>query len=62
MARFWPLFYFCVTGRDCDCGGLGTQYSPAMTYQPRPLDTAHVTLPTGLDELLEFLAENMHDQ
>jgi hypothetical protein len=32
-----------------------------MTYQPRPLDTSKVTLPSGLEELLEFLAENTHD-
>ncbi len=31
------------------------------TYQPAPIDTSSVKLPTGLEELTEHLAENTHD-
>ena len=33
-----------------------------MIYQPRPLDTSKVKLPTELHDLLELLAENTHEQ
>ena len=32
-----------------------------MSYQPRPIDTAHVVLPASLVALTERLAENTHD-
>lgn len=32
-----------------------------MTYQPKPIDTSKLTLPSGLTELVERLAENNHD-
>ncbi len=32
-----------------------------MSYTPRPIDTAAVTLPPELRELTERLAENAHD-
>jgi ryanodine receptor 2 len=33
-----------------------------MPYEPKPLDTSRVNLPEQLNALLEFLAENTHDQ
>jgi ryanodine receptor 2 len=33
---------------------------PAM-YEPRPIDTDHIALPDGIDELVERLAEHNHD-
>ncbi len=33
-----------------------------MAYHPQPLDTSKVKLPNELHALLEFLAENTHDQ
>jgi RyR domain-containing protein len=30
-------------------------------YKPRTIDTSHVQLPPGLEELVERLAENNHD-
>ena len=30
-------------------------------YQPKPIDTAHVTLPNDLLDLIERLAEHNHD-
>ena len=30
-------------------------------YQPKPIDTSHVQLPSGIAELVERLAENNHD-
>ena len=32
-----------------------------MTYEPNPIDTSEVSLPDGLTELIERLAENNHD-
>jgi ryanodine receptor 2 len=32
-----------------------------MAYQPKPIDTSHVTLPVSLAELLEKLAKNTHE-
>ena len=32
-----------------------------MTYEPRPIDTSHVTLTPEILELTERLAENAHD-
>jgi ryanodine receptor 2 len=32
-----------------------------MTYHPKPIDTASVTLPPGVEPLTERLAENAHD-
>jgi ryanodine receptor 2 len=32
-----------------------------VTYQPRPIDTAHFDLPDDLEGLAERLAENVHD-
>lgn len=32
-----------------------------MPYQPKPLDTSSVQLPTSLADLLEKLAENTHE-
>ena len=32
-----------------------------MTYEPKPVDTSSVTLPTQLAELVERLAEHTHD-
>lgn len=32
-----------------------------MTYQPQPIDTDHVELPTALDPLVERLAKHVHD-
>ena len=32
-----------------------------MTYDPKPIDTAHITLPDDLQGLIELLAENTHD-
>ena len=32
-----------------------------MTYDPRPIDTSHVTLSPAVLELTERLAENAHD-
>ncbi len=32
-----------------------------ITYHPRPIDTAHITLPADILELQEKLAENNHD-
>jgi hypothetical protein len=32
-----------------------------MRYEPRPIDTAHIDLPTDVAELTERLAENTHD-
>ena len=32
-----------------------------MTYQPKPIDTSHVTLSDELLRLIEKLAENNHD-
>jgi hypothetical protein len=34
---------------------------PEVSYSPRPIDTAAVTLPPELRELTERLAENTHD-
>lgn len=34
---------------------------PARAYRPRPIDTAGVDWPPELDELLERLAENVHE-
>lgn len=33
-----------------------------MTYQPEPVDTDDIRLPAGLNDLVEALAENVHDQ
>lgn len=30
-------------------------------YEPRPIDTVHVALPEGIDQLVERLAEHNHD-
>lgn len=30
-------------------------------YEPKPIDTSEVTLPSALEELVELLAENAHD-
>ena len=30
-------------------------------YQPKPIDTSGVTLPAGLEELTERIAEHVHD-
>lgn len=30
-------------------------------YQPNPVDTSDVTLPDGLEELVEQLAQNVHE-
>lgn len=32
-----------------------------MTYQPKPIDTKHVSLPSELAQLVELLAENTHE-
>lgn len=32
-----------------------------MTYQPEPIDVAHVALPASIRELSERLAENAHE-
>jgi ryanodine receptor 2 len=32
-----------------------------MNYQPRPIDTSAVTLPVGIESLIEQLAEHNHD-
>jgi len=32
-----------------------------MTYQPNPIETSNITLPKELEDLLEHLAENTHD-
>ena len=32
-----------------------------VNYQPEPIDTSRVKLPSGLLELMERLAENAHD-
>ena len=32
-----------------------------MSYEPRPLDTSHVPWPDFLDDLVEHLAENVHE-
>ncbi len=32
-----------------------------MSYEPRPIVTSGVSLPCGFQELIERLAENMHD-
>ncbi len=32
-----------------------------MTYQPRPIDTSRVTLTPEIEELVERLAESIHD-
>lgn len=32
-----------------------------MTYIPKPVDTTHIVLPKEIDELLELLAEHVHD-
>jgi hypothetical protein len=32
-----------------------------MTYQPKPIDTGKVKLPTELEDLTEKLAEHVHD-
>ena len=32
-----------------------------MTYEPRPIDTSHVTLTNEILQLTERLAENAHD-
>jgi len=32
-----------------------------MTYQPKPIATDNITLPQELEDLLECLAENTHD-
>ena len=30
-------------------------------YEPRPIDTSNITLPVGIDQLLERLAEHTHE-
>jgi hypothetical protein len=32
-----------------------------VTYRPEPLDTSHVQLPKALEELIELLARNAHE-
>jgi ryanodine receptor 2 len=32
-----------------------------MAYQPRPIDTTHVALPSDVQQLTEKLAEHAHD-
>ena len=32
-----------------------------MSYTPKPLDTSGTVLPTGLEELTESLAKNVHE-
>ena len=32
-----------------------------MPYEPDPIDTAKITLPADLNDLLEFLARNTHE-
>ena len=32
-----------------------------MTYQPKPIETSKIALPKELEDLLEHLAENTHD-
>lgn len=32
-----------------------------MPYDPKPINTSHITLPDELQKLIEFLAENTHD-
>jgi hypothetical protein len=32
-----------------------------LTYKPEPLDTSKITLSTDLNELVEFLAKNTHE-
>lgn len=32
-----------------------------MRYDPKPIDTSHITLPDDLMQLCELLAENTHD-
>jgi hypothetical protein len=33
----------------------------SVMYDPRPIDTDHIALPDGIDELIERLAEHNHD-
>jgi ryanodine receptor 2 len=40
---------------DPDCGGA------LATYTPKTIDTSHIRLPPGLEELVEKLAQNNHD-
>lgn len=42
-------------------GGGRVQSSVPITYQPKPIDTSSVELPSGLDPLLERLAEHSHE-
>jgi ryanodine receptor 2 len=32
-----------------------------MTYEPKPIDTAAIVLPVGIEALVESLAEHAHD-
>ena len=32
-----------------------------MSYEPKPLDTSNVRLPDSLEDLIEQLAENVHE-
>ncbi|MHC1695689.1 MAG: RyR domain-containing protein [Eubacteriales bacterium] len=32
-----------------------------MTYKPKPIDTSNVILKSEISELIEFLAENVHE-
>jgi RyR domain len=32
-----------------------------MDYDPQPIDTSHIELPTAIRDLIEHLAENTHD-
>lgn len=44
-------------------GGLCTTAFPADdTYRPKLIDLSHVQLPGDMDELLEAMAENVHDR
>lgn len=33
-----------------------------MTYMPKPVNINNIELPAGLNDLIEALAENVHDQ
>ena len=33
-----------------------------MTYEPKPVNTDNIELPASLNDLIEALAENVHDQ
>ena len=43
------------------CGACGREGEGIAMYQPKPIDTSDIVLPEELSELMERMAENVHE-